>query len=118
MTEGTQEVSGILLRCMILRRSSSSSGKHQEKEGPAEARRLMEQVGGYTEAQMARVKYLVANHHTYQNIQGMDYQVLVEADFLVNLYEEGSREQTRKSVCERISRIQTGIRLFADMFAV
>lgn len=96
----------------------SSSGKYQEKEGPAEARRLMEQVGGYTEAQMERVEYLVAHHHTYQNIQGMDHQILVEADFLVNLYEEDSREQTRKSVCERIFRTQTGIRLFEDMFAV
>ena len=78
----------------------------------------MEQVGGYTQAQMERVEYLVAHHHTYQNIQGMDHQILVEADFLVNLYEEDSREQTRKSVCERIFRTQTGIRLFEDMFAV
>ncbi len=39
-----------------------------------------------------RVQYLIAHHHTYGNIDEMDYQILVEADFLVNIMEEGSIE--------------------------
>ena len=31
-----------------------------------------------------RVCWLIAHHHTYTDIQGIDYQILVEADFLVN----------------------------------
>ncbi|MGN0275876.1 MAG: HD domain-containing protein [Hominisplanchenecus sp.] len=96
----------------------SCSGKYQEKEGPAEARKLMEQVGGYTEEQMQRVEYLIGHHHTYQDRKGMDYQILVEADFLVNLYEDGSGEQTRDSVRRKIFRTRTGIQLLTDMFAM
>ena len=32
-----------------------------------------------------RVEYLVGHHHTYKDIDGLDYQILVEADFLVNI---------------------------------
>lgn len=35
-----------------------------------------------------RICYLIGHHHTYDNIEGLDYQILVEADFLVNLYED------------------------------
>ena len=50
----------------------SSSGKYQELEGPAEAEKLMREVGGYTEGQMDRIKYLIGHHHTYHEINGMD----------------------------------------------
>ena len=65
------------------------SGDLQEKEGPAEARRLLEELG-YPPAVIERVVYLVGHHHTYRHIDGRDYQILVEADFLVNLYAGGS----------------------------
>ena len=35
-----------------------------------------------------RICYLIGHHHTYDKIDGTDYQILVDADFLVNLYEE------------------------------
>ena len=79
----------------------SSSGKYQELEGPAEAEKLMREVGGYTEGQMDRIKYLIGHHHTYHEINGMDYQILVEADFLVNLYEDGESKETAEAVCGR-----------------
>ena len=59
-----------------------SDGKFQEQEGPAEAEKMM-RVLGFEEAVIERVSYLVGHHHTYTNIDGMDYQILVEADFLV-----------------------------------
>ena len=49
---------------------------------------------GYDEAVIDRVLFLIAHHHTYTGIEGEDYQILVEADFLVNLFEDGS---SRKS---------------------
>ena len=33
------------------------NGKHQEEEGPAEAIKLLQQVGGYTEQQIERVSF-------------------------------------------------------------
>ena len=46
----------------------------------------------YDEALIKRVAYLVGHHHTYSEIDGLDYQILVEADFLVNLFESESEE--------------------------
>ena len=65
----------------------SCGGKLQEQEGPAAAREMLERLG-VEPGRIERVCYLVGHHHTYTEIQGMDYQILVEADFLVNLYED------------------------------
>ena len=66
----------------------SSAGKLQEQEGPAVARGMLMRLG-FAENVIERVCYLIGHHHTYTGIEGRDYQILVEADFLVNLYEDG-----------------------------
>lgn len=58
-----------------------------------------------------RVCYLVGHHHTYDNIDGMDYQILVEADFLVNLFEDGSTRYAEKRIYPDF-RTEGGKRLF------
>jgi hypothetical protein len=92
------------------------AGKYQEMEGPAEAEKLMQKVGGYTENQIERVKYLVGHHHTYTNIDGLDYQILVEADFLVNLDENASECDTAQSVYDKLFRTQAGKQMLTDIF--
>ncbi|NCB42803.1 MAG: HD domain-containing protein [Clostridia bacterium] len=94
----------------------SSAGKYQEMEGPSEAEKLMREVGGYTEAQIERVKYLVGHHHTYTNIDGLDYQILVEADFLVNLDENASECDAAQSVYDKLFKTQAGKQILADIF--
>ena len=94
----------------------SCNGKLQEQEGPAEARRLLQTVGGYTERQIERVCWLVGHHHTYHDIDGMDYQILIEADFLVNLYEDNLSLETARQVEESIFKTATGKRLLNDIF--
>ncbi|MCD8083439.1 MAG: HD domain-containing protein [Clostridiales bacterium] len=100
------------------RKYGSGSGKYQELEGPAEAEKLMQTVGGYTAEQMERVMFLIGHHHTYTDIDGLDYQILVEADFLVNLYEDGNRPESIRQVRERIFRTGAGIRMLNDMFGL
>lgn len=51
------------------------NGKLQEQEGPAPARELLSSLS-YDSDVIDRVCYLVAHHHTYTNIDGMDYQIL------------------------------------------
>ena len=65
-----------------------SDGKTQEAEGPAAAREMLTALG-FQERVIRRVEYLVGHHHTYKDIDGLDYQILVEADFLVNYFEDG-----------------------------
>lgn len=94
----------------------SGAGHYQEIEGPAEAERLLRGLGGYPEDEIERVKYLIGHHHTYHEIQGLDYQILVEADFLVNLYEDSSDAQAVASARERIFKTAAGRRFLDDMF--
>ena len=93
------------------------SGKHQEEEGPGEAEKMLRELG-YEESLIERVCYLVGHHHTYDRIDGMDYQILVEADFLVNLYEDGAREEAVRTALARIFRTTTGSQLCRQMFGI
>lgn len=93
------------------------NGKLQEQEGPAAARALMEPLG-FSENEIRRVEFLVGHHHTYTNIDALDYQILVEADFLVNLYEDKMKPETAVAVRKKIFRTETGIRILNDMFGL
>ena len=63
----------------------SCGGKLQEQEGPAAAEEMLQRLG-YRPEVIDRVCYLVGHHHTYDHIDGSDYRILVEADFLFNIY--------------------------------
>ncbi len=95
----------------------SCTGKLQEKEGPAIARAMLCELG-YESSVIERVCYLVAHHHTYTNIDGIDYQILVEADFLVNLYEDSTPVEHIRTAYERIFRTETGKKLCREMFGL
>ena len=65
-----------------------------------------------------RVSYLVGHHHTYDQIDGLDYQILVEADFLVNLYEDGVTKEAVMHAYNKIFRTEHGKRICAEMFGI
>lgn len=93
----------------------SGSGPLQEKEGPALAESMMKALG-FEQAVISRVSYLVGHHHTYTNIDGLDYQILVEADFLVNYYENGMDKDAVKRSVEKVFRTETGKNIAREMF--
>lgn len=93
------------------------SGKHQEEEGPAEARSMLTALN-YPEQVIDRVCYLVAHHHTYHDVDGLDYQILIEADFLVNLFESKAADEACRDVYERIFRTTSGKRVMRRMYKV
>ncbi len=94
----------------------SCSGRLQEQEGPAPAREMLNALGFPPEV-TDRVCYLVAHHHTYSQVDGIDYRILLEADFLVNLYEDASPPKTVQAALKNIFRTETGIRLCRTMFS-
>ena len=55
-----------------------------------------------------RICYLVGHHHTYSNIDGIDYQILVEADFLVNFYEDNLAKDAIDNALQKIFRTEAG----------
>ena len=61
---------------------------------------------------------LIAHHHTYNGIDALDWQILVEADFLVNLFEDGENKDAVMKVREKIFRTESGKRILDDMFGL
>ena len=82
------------------RKYSSSAGKYQEIEGPPIAENILKECG-VDSTLTARVSFLVAHHHTYNMIDGLDFRILVEADLLVNLEEEKSSREAVLSVRDK-----------------
>ncbi len=95
----------------------SANGKNQELEGPPIAEKMLTELC-YPPSVIERVCYLVGHHHTYNEIDGLDYQILVEADFLVNMYEGEMEADAIHSVLNKIFRTETGIKLCKTMFAL
>ena len=96
-------------------KSGSCIGKLQEKEGPAIAKRLLADLH-FEDKVSERVQYLIAHHHTYDDIDGIDCQILIEADFLVNLYEDGLSAQAIEHTYKKIFRTASGKNLCREMF--
>lgn len=92
-------------------------GKLQEQEGPPLAEEMLTRLK-FNNDVIERVCYLVAHHHTYKNIDGIDYQILIEADFLVNLHEHKQGKEVGESVYNNIFKTETGKILCKQMFLV
>lgn len=89
------------------RKHASSAGKWQEAEGPAVAAPLLAQAGA-NEAETARALWLIAHHHTYDASADTDFRILLEADFLVNAYEDALPREACRTAGERVFRTKTG----------
>ena len=92
-------------------------GKLQEQEGPAEAEKMLKSLG-FEQDVIERVSYLVGHHHTYTDIDGMDYQILVEADFLVNILEDGLAKEAALQAYQNIFKTESGKNICQEMFAL
>ena len=90
-------------------------GKLQEQEGPIIAQKMLSQLG-FENYIVERICFLIGHHHTYDNIDGLDYQILVEADFLVNLYEDDAGSRAIDKAYKRIFKTETGKKIFRLMF--
>ena len=92
-----------------------SDGKLQEQEGPIIAQKMLSQLG-FENYIVERICFLIGHHHTYDNIDGLDYQILVEADFLVILYDDDAGNRAIDKAYKRIFKTETGKKIFRLMF--
>ena len=95
----------------------STAGKYQEQEGPSLAQNLLQDCG-VPEDTAARVAFLVGHHHTYTDVDGLDWRILLEADFLVNAYEDHLSENALCAAKEKFFRTDTGKWLLGTMFGL
>jgi HD superfamily phosphodiesterase len=99
-----------------LQKHGSMDAAYQEKEGPPVARRIMEEMGVRPDI-LERVCYIVGNHHTAKRVDGMDFQAIWEADFIVNVDEKNITLDPEKVDIEVKDNIKTktGRKLVAEV---
>jgi len=94
----------------------SCDGKLQEQEGPVYAREMLAEFPEVTEIETERICYLIAHHHTYDNVDGIDYRILLEADFLVNALEDELDKAAIIHFRDKVFETATGTYLLNTMF--
>jgi predicted metal-dependent HD superfamily phosphohydrolase len=94
---------------------NSSSGKYQQIEGPAIAEEFLNRLN-FSDEIISRVSYLVGHHHTYQVIDDMDFQILVEADFLVNIHEDSMEKDAAVMVRDKYFKTKTGKAFLENLY--
>lgn len=91
------------------------TGKMQEEEGPPFARAMLEALSVAAD-RTDRICYLIAHHHTYTNVEGLDLRILLEADFLVNLFEGKQDASAQQSALQNIFHTESGKRMFHHLY--
>jgi HD superfamily phosphodiesterase len=114
------EVAAIVhdIACPLCREKyGNTNGKYQETEGGPLAGEFLKDTG-MTKEQISRVQYLVAHHHTLTDINGVDYQILIEADYLVNADESRYSEDNIRNFGQTYFKTTAGRNLLTVMYGV
>ncbi len=91
-----------------------NTGKMQEEYGPEALIKMFESLGVPQEI-TDRVALLVGCHHTYHLDLGIDYQILIEADALVNIFENNCTKAQIEAYRD-LFKTATGIGLLEKLY--
>lgn len=100
------------------RKHGSTAGNYQELEGPPIAATIMRRYREISESDADHIGKIIANHHSAKNIATMEFKVLWDADWLVNIPDEvglGDREKLRRFI-SRVFRTYTGAKLAEKLY--
>ena len=117
-TQKILEIAAIVhdIACPLCRKKyGNSNGKFQEIEGPDLVDDFLKPFS-LTDLDINRIAYLVGHHPTYENIDGLDYQILLEADFLVNGDEMNADNKTIAAMKNKVFKTATGIKLLEYIY--
>jgi hypothetical protein len=96
------------------RKYSSSAGSYQELEGPPVAEEILKNYSLSLGAK-ERILFLIGHHHSYKCVDNGDYQILIEADFLVNMFEDSLNGDQIKAMDRKIFKTDTGRELLTSL---
>ena len=104
------------IACPLCREKyGDTNGKHQELESPPLVAAFFEGLP-VERSDVERISWLVAHHHTYTNVDGIDYRILLEADLLINAGESGYTRTMIENFRERVFRTAAGTQLLDSMY--
>lgn len=93
----------------------SSNAIYQEKYGPECALEILQDLDIKKE-DLDHIAFMIAHHHSYSGISDISLQVLVEADFLVNAYEDNMTRDAIINVRDSIFKNDVSKKILNDMF--
>lgn len=117
-TQYVLEIAAIVhdIACPLCRKKyGNTNGKYQEIEGVILAGEFLKDTG-VTDEQVVRIQYLVGHHHTFNEIDGLDYQILIESDYLVNADESGYSFNNIQNFGKRYFKTKSGIQLLNSIY--
>lgn len=117
-TQDTLEIAAIVhdIACPACREKyGNANGVHQQEESEVLLRPFLEEFHLPVDLE-ERVIYLVTHHHTYTGVDGMDYQILLEADYLVNADESDYSTENIEKFCANVFKTASGTRLLKSMY--
>lgn len=99
------------------RKYGSAAGHLQEREGPPVARGILAKLGFAPEA-TDEVCAIIAHHHSPGVLRTVNFRVLYDADWLVNLADEYDIRDREKlaAVIDRVFLTETGRRLARERY--
>ena len=119
-TQFVLEVAAIAhdIACPLCREKyGGTNGRDQEREGAPMAREFLSGTG-MSEEQINRVAFLVGHHHTYGDIDGIDYQILLEADYIANASEKGYGRENAESFMQKVMKTESGKRILTAVLGL
>ena len=119
-TQKTLEYAAIVhdIACPKLKAEHGSCpGVMQQEVGGPMAREFYKD-SGLPQQMIDRIVYLVEHHHTFSNVEGMDHQILLEADFLVNAGEQDKYRRNIQTFHDSIFKTKTGLDLLEAIYMV
>lgn len=95
-----------------MEQTGACPGPLQERLGPPIAEVMLTELG-LPMPVIRRVCFLIGHHHTIEHVAGIDWRILLEADYLVNMIENGHAPEAIDAMREKVFRTAEGLRLLA-----
>ena len=106
------------IACPLCREKyGNTNGRHQEEEGARMVRAFFSDCV-MSRRQIDRAAFLVGHHHTLQGIDGPDWQILIEADYIANASENGYSTENVLNFMNRVMKTDSGKRLLKAVFCL
>lgn len=106
------------IACPLCRvKYGNTNGKYQEIESVPLVIDFLKDFE-LSQAQVDRIAYLVSHHHTYEDVDGSDYQILLEADYIVNADEGRYSKENISNTCNSLFKTQTGKSLLRSIYKI
>ena len=104
------------IACPLCRvKYGNTNGKYQEEEGVPMVKKFLSDTG-IAEEVIDRVAFLVGHHHTFSGIDGIDYQILIEADYIANATENGYGQESVVNFMQKIMKTEGGKQILKAIY--